>query len=188
MSQKIKLPTLTFIYKDPFQLETLYSFLDEWVMENNYRDKDNGDKLIEVNYEEQRQENVNHYRIWWRTFKIPNGSKFIRYHLNIDFLGLAFKKVEIIHEGKKIKADHGELTLWVDFFVNVDWNDFFSQHPLLKHFESWYKTRWMKKELEGHKAEIKRDQIKLQGSIKQYFEMWHYLPSDQAYHKKHEPT
>ncbi len=188
MAQKISIPKLTIIYQDPFQFKTLYAFLHDWLLENGYTDARGGDKLLEINYEEQRFQDFSHYRIWWRSFKVPNDSKFIKYHLDIDFLGIGIKKIDIIHEGKKIKAHQGELTLWITSYVEVDWNNFFASHPLLRHFEDWYKRRWMKKELEGHKAEIRRTQTRLQGSIKNYFEMWHYLPMEEVYHKKHEPV
>jgi len=188
MPDRIPLPKLTIIYKDPFQFKTLYFFLHEWLMENGYRDPTGGDRLFEINYEEQRTGETNNYRIWWRTSRTPRGSKFLKYHINIDYLGLVIKKVDIMFEGKKKTADQGELTLWLTTFVEVDWNDYFKDHPILKYFEEWYKRRWMKAELEGHKMEMLRDQQKLQGAIKKYFEMWHYMPSEEIYHKKHEDT
>ena len=184
MPQQIRIPGLTIIFKEPFQFKTLYFFLHEWLMENNYRDKRRNDKMIEINYEEQRYHDHKHVRIWWRTFRPFNS--FVRYWITIDYLGLVLKKVDIMKEGKKITADIGEVTLWVNSWVEIDWNDFFKDHPVLRRFEEWYKKRWMKGNMEGHKLEIKRDQDRLQGAIKQYFEMWHYLPSEESYHKKHD--
>ncbi len=184
MSEKISIPTLQINYRDYFIFKTLYFLVYEWLMDNNYKDEDRGEKRIEKNYEEQRHGDLRHYRIWWRTFRIPQGSGFVKYHLDIDYLGLAIKDAEVMKENKRIKAQYGEINLFINAWVEVDFKSYFKKNFLLRRFEDVFKTRWMKNNLEGHKAELKGDAFRLYGTLKKYFELWHYLPLEPVYHEK----
>lgn len=151
-------------------------------MENGYTDRAGGDKMLEINYEEQRYPDYNHYRIWWRMSKPI--SQFIKFNCSIDWLGLAIQKIDVMKDGKKTWANLGEITLFLNFWINVDWNKYFEDHPILKRFKTVYMTRWRKKDLEGHKMQLKWDYFRLHGLIKKHFEMWHYIPTGEMYHKK----
>jgi hypothetical protein len=184
MTEKIKLPRLTIQYRDPFMFKTLYFLIFEWLMENNYRDEDRGEKRLEKHYEEQRHGDLRHYRIWWRPYKVPMGSSFVKYHIDVTYLGLAIQQVEIMKEGKRIKAQSGEINLFLDGWIEVDFQEYFSKNFLMRGFKDIFMTRWMKKELEGHKEGLKRDVFRLHGMLMKWFDMWTHTPVEALYHEK----
>jgi len=184
MSEKIKLPRLTIQYRDPFLFKTLYFLIFEWLMENGYKDEDRGERRIEKHYEEQRHGDLRHYRIWWRPYRIPMGSSFVKMHMDVSYLGLAIQQVEIMKEGKRIKAQSGEINIFIDAWLEIDFKDYFSKSFIMRSFQDVFKTRWMKKELEGHKAELKRDAFRLHGTLMKWFELWNHMPVQELYHEK----
>ncbi len=185
-SDRIKLPQLTIQYRDPFLFKTLYFLIYDWLMINDYRDEDRGEKWIEKHYEEQRHKDLRHFRIWWRTYKILNNSSFVKYHMDVNYLGLAIQQVEIMKEGERIKAESGEMNVFINGWIEVDFKDYFKKNFIMRSFEDVFKTRWMKKNLEGHKEELKRDTFMLQGTVKKFFELWHSMPTEVIFHKKFE--
>ena len=186
MVEKIKIPRLTIQYRDPFLFKTLYFLIYEWLLDNGYADEDRGEKRLEKHYEEQRHKDLRHYRIWWRSYRMIQNSSFVKYHLDVDYLGLAIQQVEIMKEGKRIKAQSGEINVFIDAWVEVDFQEYFRKNIIMRSFQDVFKTRWMKKNLEGHKEEIKRDAFRLHGTIKKWFELWHSMPIEAMYHEKFE--
>ncbi|MBW2988674.1 hypothetical protein DRJ48_05070 [Candidatus Woesearchaeota archaeon] len=186
MPEKIKLPTLTVQYRDVFLFKTLYFMIYEWLMDNGYHDEDGGEKRLEKHYEEHRHGDLRHYRIWWRPFRIPANSGFVKYHLDIDYLGLAIQQVEIMREGRRIKAQSGEINVFINGWIEVDFQEYFKKNFIMRYFEDTFKTRWMKKNLEGHKAELKRDAFRLHGVVKKFFDLWHSMPIEVLFHGKYE--
>lgn len=184
MSEKIKIPTLTIQYRDPFLFKTLYFLIYEWLMDNGYTDEDGGEKRLEKHYEEQRHGELRHYRIWWRSLKIPHGSGFVKYHLDVDYLGLAISKVEVQRGEKRIKADSGEINIFLSPWVEVDFSEHFKKNFFIRYFEDVFKTRWMKNNLEGHKDEIYSDALRLHGTLKKYFELWNSTRIEELFHTK----
>ena len=184
MPEQITLPRLTIQYRDPFIFKTLYFLAHEWLKENDYLDEDRGITRFEKNYEEQRIKDVRHYRIWWRTFRIPHGSSFVKYKINLNYLGLVIQQVEIMQEGKRIKAQSGEINLFIEGIIEVDFKDHFKKNFIMRGFEDVFKTRWMKNQLEGHKEELKRDVNRFHGTLKTWFELQHSMPVQKMYHTK----
>ena len=186
MPDKIKLPQLEIIYRDPFILKSLYRFQHDWFIDNQYTDEDGGDKRLEKTYWELRHKDVRHYRLWWRGFKPPldQTSDFAMMHMHVDWLCLGIQQIEIMHQGKKIKAQSGEVTYRINPYVEIDYKDYFQSNFILRAFEDVFKTRWMKLNHEGLKAEIKRDAWRLMNSTKKFFEVWTDRPTEEGIHKK----
>jgi hypothetical protein len=160
--------------KKQFHLKNLYKDLHEWLQENEYYDAETGkgDKFETLYWEFMKPGGVTNHHIWWRVLKNPRGTngKRFRYFMKINFQTLGLKKVETIIDGKKFKLDKGELSMKIKTYVQVDPNEEWKNHPIIKHFENILINRWFKKKIENHKKLAYQDMLAIHRRIKQFLE------------------
>ncbi len=191
---RITIPDLEIIYKDVWVMQYLYRVMHYWLMENGWRDsKGNLDhETMELLYLERRGTTFSpahrELRIWWRLNKQPLflGSKYYQYHMDIDFNVIQMTDVEIMRDGQKVKAQHGELRLMIKPYLEIEDSGSWNEHFLLKYVEQYFKARILKKNLEDHKKEVYREAYRFQGMIKKYLELKSFLPDMEVFHQKFE--
>ncbi|MBT5022332.1 hypothetical protein HOK51_02795 [Candidatus Woesearchaeota archaeon] len=163
-------------YKDVFSVKGLYKVLRQWLAEEGYCGLDSTDKWIENLYVERIGANGGkEIWIWWRTSKEVDGNfKFI---LNVDFHLLNMQPSEIMHEGKKMKTDVGEVDVEFYAFLQFDpkgeWDDhFFLSNPLVS---KWWLNKAYKRSIDKKAEELYKDAYRLQSAMKQYLELKAFL-------------
>lgn len=171
MSEEKKLVAFSLNYKGEFTLELLYKLIREWVLENGY----GPDKWMETLYLQRDSAAGSEHWIWWRTTK--KSGKYFLYKFNIDFHTLGMNKVEIVHEGKKIKANKGEIEIFFDMRLITDPEDLWDKSWLMK--QKWIRKIWLdkvyKKDIDEQEVIAIEDAYRLQGILKQYLDLKGFL-------------
>jgi hypothetical protein len=190
---KIEIPTLEIIYREVFVYKYLYIMMHEWLMEYGWKDEsgDLSHKYIEEMYLERRlplQGGIieKEYRAWWRALKNLAGSSYYRWRMNIYMSLIYMRDVEIVHEGQKIKAQRGEITIRIDPVIEVDYQNKWEKHPILKHVHKFFINNIFNKELEGNKKGLYRDAYRFHGVIKNFLEQRYFVPEERLIHEKFE--
>ena len=180
-------------YRDVFHLQNLYIMLHEYLKEEGWQDEFQSDdhQFVEQMYLErfiQKGIHVGGKELWifWRLYKMPQReySGFVRNKLNIDFHLVYGKDQEIIFQGKKIKAQWGELEVFVKAWLEVDYAHKWAHHWFLKHFEHIYVERLASQQFAKREKELWREAYNLQAKIKQYLNLKQFLTEPQEFHPK----
>jgi len=191
--ERITLPTLEVVYRDLWNMQSLYRRTRQWFMENEYVDS-KGDPLMESAMEimywakmgTSMDPNEKELRLWWRTKKSAvnvgtAGSKFYVHHLDIDWYVMQMVDREIMRNGKKDKVQFGELRMLIMPYIDIA---DITGTPILKYFDYWFRTRLIKKNLEENRKILYQDAYNLQAAIKTYLELKSFLPEEETFHEK----
>ena len=165
-------------YRDVFDLKALYRVMDEWLKERDWVDAEDGKNHYEVFFLERTHAGGDkEFKFWWRPEQIPSDNSFYKYHLDIDVHCLFMLETEIMREGKKVKADKGQLEIALKAYIELDFEGKWSKHPLIRNFKEIFVKRIMKSDLyEKHKLELYREAYRFSGMIKKYLKMKGFLP------------
>jgi len=174
-------------YKDVFDLKAFYEELWEWCKEHGWKDWEQDLDNFERFYGERvTTGGVKEIWIRWRAWKPAEGTPsikqnnkelgYINYYLDIDFHVLGLGSAEIVKDGKKIKADKGEIEVTIKPFIEKNYEYEFQKHPLLQHVLDVFSGRIYMSKLEERKKELYREAYVMQTFIKQWFKMKTYLP------------
>ncbi len=196
---EIKIPETKVKFKDVFNLKNLYVMMHEYLVEEKWFGKEGpvkGDpskqhRVIEDLYLEKFCQKGLHSGgkemwIYWRLFKKPEGrySGYIKYRLNIDFHGVYIQNREIMHQGKKITVQWGELEIFFNGAVQTDYEDKWKEHWFLKHWQDLYEKRIMSQELEKHEKMLWREIYRLTNVVKRYLDMRVFMPTPEPFTPK----
>ncbi|MFH1275990.1 MAG: hypothetical protein ABIH82_02675 [Candidatus Woesearchaeota archaeon] len=169
-------------YKDIFSLKDFYQFLREYLKVNGWYDEEEGSpsEHWEAYYGE-RIDQKGAREIWfnWRLAKEPMGSPMIRFYIDIDFHCLGIVSTEVIVEGKKIKANKGEVEMKMWAYVEQKFMGPFEKHWLLKHFAKLFAERIYDKATYQRRKELHQELYTLTSYIKQWFKMKRHLPYEE---------
>ncbi|MBR9699660.1 hypothetical protein GOV09_04345, partial [Candidatus Woesearchaeota archaeon] len=187
-------------YNDVFHLKNLYVMMHEYLVDEGwYGDDGLGDspsnthRDIEKLYMERHHQKSTHKGgmelwLWWRMKKHPFGGKvqgYYQYHLDIDFHGMYMQKIEIMHQGKKLNVDKGELEIFFrPKLVRLPAGDKWADHWFMKHFQGIYEKRIMSTDFDKLEKELWREAYRLQGTIKAYLNLRNFIPIPEPFHPK----
>jgi len=178
-------------FKDVFDCNKLFEHMKDWLLEHDWfavtyaGEKDSKrPEGFETMYLEKDAPGGVRDELWvlWKLQKIAEGSTYFKYHLDIEFHFLGVKKVEIIYEGKKIKADKGEVEITVTPFIECDYNRFFQKHPFLKIFGTSLANKLLKKDLETKKLDLYREMYNFREWLKQWFKLFPSAEKPEFFH------
>lgn len=172
-------------HKDVLHLKNLYKMVHDWLLENNFTTTNSAaerDHYEVMYYEKQHTPEMSEHLIWWRAEKIPDGSKYLKFYVKIDFQTLAMKSVNLQREGKQIAANKGEVIIRGTAYLALDYNRYFRDHPLLKFFHAKYKNVWRKKMIDAYEEEIWLKMYDLQSTIKQFLKLKNPRPVKKAFY------
>lgn len=196
---EIKITETRVKYKDVFNLKNLYVMMHEYLIEEKWFGKSGPTGTqpggmhsdIETLYLEKFCQKGLHSGgkemwIYWRLFKKPEGiySGYIKYRLNIDFHGVYIQNREVMHQGKKIQVQWGELEIFFNGAVQTDYTNKWEKHWLLKHWQDIYEKRIISQELEKHEKILWREIYRLTGAVKRYLDMRVYVPTAEPFTPK----
>jgi hypothetical protein len=158
-------------YENIYHLKNLYWLMYEWFGIEGFKSLD-GDSYIETLYWQRvKPEGATEHHVWWRTVKVPQGSSYYRYFIKVDIQTLNMNKGEMMRSGKKFNVNNGDVIVRVESYLQLDYQNQWQTHWLLKNFDSWYRKRFMKKHAEDLKQELYKITYRLQSAIKQYLEL-----------------
>jgi hypothetical protein len=124
---------------------------------------------------------------WWRLRKFPinkNGG-YYQYTLDIDFHAMYLEKQEILHQGKKIKVDKGEIEIiFRPKLVRTEMAKSWAKHWFLKHVQEIYERRVIEQDLDKWHKELWRESYRLQGVVKAYLNLRNFIPVPEQFHPK----
>ena len=152
-------------------LKNFYKDLWEWLCEHEYYDAEtgSGNKFETLYWEFIKPGNVSFHHIWWRVLKNPRKSNnAFRYFMKLNIKTLVMTNVETMVEGQKFKTYSGEVTTYINTYVQIDPDDKWSKHPILKYFEKVLVERWFKKQTDYHKHELYQDMLAIHRRVKQF--------------------
>ena len=178
MGEIKRIPEFKVKYKDVFSLRNLYIMLHEMLLEEGWLGKD-GNKDhedIETLYSENVYQRGIHHGgkeiwFWWRAFKYPENkySGYLRNILDIDAHVVYLQNVEIVHQGKKMTAQNGEIEMFFRARIESDYqNEKWENHWFLKYMKPVYEKRIIHTEIDKREKELWRDVYRMQSKIKQY--------------------
>ncbi|GAG26490.1 unnamed protein product [marine sediment metagenome] len=91
---------------------------------------------------------------------------------------------EIVHQGKKMKTQWGELEIFFRARVISDLGHKWEKHPFLKHFKRIYEERIMHAHVEKREKDLWRDVYRLQSKVKAYLNLKTWMPTPELFHPK----
>ncbi|MBI1936165.1 hypothetical protein HYS31_07015 [Candidatus Woesearchaeota archaeon] len=181
----IAIPEFKVKYSDVFSLRNLYLMLHELLQEDGWLGKDNNPdhEDIETLYSENVYQRGIHRGgkeiwFWWRAYKYPEYkySGYFRNKLEIDAHCVYMQNVEVIHQGKKMNAQKGEIEMFFRPYIELDYQHLWDHHWLLKHFKPLYEKRIMHHELDKREKELWRESYKIQAKVKQFLQLRTFTP------------
>jgi hypothetical protein len=169
-------------YKDIFDLKAFYQFMREYLKVNGWTDEELGGTSERwESYYGERIDQKGAREIWflWRLVKEPMGSPMIRYYLDIDFHCLGIVPTEVIQDGKKFKANKGEVEMKMWAYVEEKFKSKFEGHWLLSRISELFTERIYDKEVYQRKKEYYQELYTFASYIKQWFKMKRYVPYEE---------
>ncbi len=183
-------------YKELFHGKLFYKTLHEWLDEYEWVDNETGVAKYHEDIYIDRTDQYGLREIWifWRVKQIPRylkSNKYYEYKMAIDFHYVALKDVEIMHEGKKLKVNSGEVEMKVWLWIELDYKKMWQKSKVMRIFSQIFPRRIFKNELKAHERELYRQGHELQKAMKQFFRLKHFDPTgdlepfhpSRAYHK-----
>ena len=180
-------------YKDVLDFGEFYAAMYEWMKEHGWRDPEEGEDHFETYYGEKISQNGSK-EIWirWRLTKTPqdvgeinvgqvnDGIPALRYHLDIDYHLLGLSGVEIVKEGKKIKAQKGEVEITIKPLMEKLYSSVFDKHEILKHFKPFFERKVYKSVVDTRVKQLYQEMYELQNWMKQWLKLKRYLPYEET--------
>ncbi|PIZ51324.1 hypothetical protein COY27_03935 [Candidatus Woesearchaeota archaeon CG_4_10_14_0_2_um_filter_33_13] len=168
-------------YKDVFDLKGFYEALHEWLLENNWKDKETKPLDYWENYYGERIAQNGMREIWiqWRVWK-PSDSEKLDYYLDMDWHCIAISNTEIVRDGRKIKLNKGEVELKIRVYIDKTYEKEFSQNSFLKAISSLFTKKIYREELERSEKELYQEAYAFSNFIKQWFKLKRYLPYEES--------
>ena len=173
-------------FKDIFDMKALYTDLRFWLKEHQWSSVDMDEKIENKDYwetmylERGLPDGAVERWTFWRTQKLPVDNSYYKWHLDVDMHNVALAKTEVMRDGKKLKANKGEVEVKVWAYLEYDYLGVWSNHPILKFFSKIFPNRIFKKEMfEDHKKELYREAYNLLSYIKQWMKLKRFLPYEE---------
>ncbi|MFB6199015.1 MAG: hypothetical protein ABEI52_12235, partial [Halobacteriaceae archaeon] len=107
----------------------------------------------------------------WRLQKFPIENEYFRYVLLIDWQPVGFEKVQVMHQGEKVETWKGDLTMHIESWLQLDYQNRWVDHWLMKHVDRFYRDRIWKKQRDRWKKDLWGETYALAGWLKQYLDM-----------------
>ena len=118
--------------------------------------------------------------------KFPEG-KFSGYLINkldIDAHVVYLQNVEVVHQGKKMNAQKGEIEMFFRARIESDYKGEWEKHKFLKHIKPIYEKRILHAEMEKREKELWRDAYRIQAKIKQFLQLRTFIPVPEPFFPK----
>lgn len=189
-----EIPEFKVKFSDVYSLRNLYIMLHQTLLEENWLGAEElpGHEDIETFYSENVYQKGIHRGgkelwFWWRAFKFPEGkySGYLRNLLDIDAHIVYLQNVEVVHQGKKMNVQKGEIEMFFRARMESDYGpEKWENHWFLKHMKHIYENRVISTEIEKREKELWRDAYRIQAKIKQYLQLRNFIPVPEPFFPK----
>lgn len=170
-------------YKGEFFMEMLYKVMYYWLIDHNFMEASNGDDRIETFYFDNNWPGgqLKEVWYWWRTKKIE--SPFFTYYINIDAHILGMAKGEKIVDGKKVRTNNLEVSLFFDAVLEYGEGKMdISKNPLTNAFSKTFYGRVHKQQVEDKKNALYAQVHELINVTKQHLGLLQHQPQQKPFH------
>ncbi|HLC50663.1 MAG TPA: hypothetical protein VJI97_04530 [Candidatus Nanoarchaeia archaeon] len=181
----VSIPEFKLKYSDVFSLRNLYLTMHEMLLEEGWLGPDGDPEHADI--EKLYSENVyqrgihrggKEIWIWWRAEKFPEGkySSYFKNFLDIDAHIVYLQNVEVVHQGKKMNVQKGEIEMFFRPRIEMDWQHQWEKHWFMKHIKPIYEKRIVHAEIDKMEKELWRDSYRVHAKLKQYLNLKNFVP------------
>lgn len=164
--------------EETFHMKNLYKLIHDWLDEEGFKDiYYSAENIPEIFYLERiLGSGSKEHRIWWRSLKNPQKSKYYRYFIKINFMTLNMKSMEVMHQGHKMKTDRGDCVIRIWAYLQLDYNRDWHGEGMRpsgykKFLDKLFRNRIYKAQIEAYKVDLYKVAYRLQSVIKQYLQL-----------------
>jgi len=194
-----EIPTFSVKYKDVFSLKNLYVMMHELLLEEGWVgfEGEEAEPFAHTDLETLYSENVyqkgihtggKEMWIWWRAKKnkyaLEARDKYFLNILDLDWHVAYLQEREIVHQGKKMRVQWGEIEMFFKSRIISDIGHKWENHWFLKHIKHIYEHRLMHVHLEKREKELWRDVYRIQSKVKAYLNLRTWMPTPELFHPK----
>lgn len=168
-----------------FNLKSLYQMMYDFFKEEGWENPSGGEP--EEFYFQREVPNVGkEMRYWWRFQLIPNVNtvtkyNYTRYLMKLDVRCLMMKKVDIVVDGKKHKTWKGSITMFCEAWLQLDYQNRWQNHRILKHFDKFFRERIYKPYWEAHRLELYKKCYDVNREVKKFLKLKSPYPEDKPW-------
>jgi len=186
---KREIPTFSVKYKDVFSIKNLYIMMHELLLEEGWHgfEDQQADTSAHSDIETLYSENVfqrgihhggKEMWIWWRAQKHHEGreSKYFLNTLDLDWHCSYIQDTEIVHQGKKMRTQTGEIEMFFRGRIISDLDQKWEHNWLLKHVKYIFEERIMHAHIEKREKDLWRDKVK------SYLKLRTWMPTPELFH------
>ena len=190
-----EIPLFSVKYKDVYSLKNLYIMMHELLQEEGWLgfESQEADMAAHSDIEALYSENVYqkgiHFGgkemwIWWRAQKHHEGrrSDYFLNTLDIDWHMSYMQEREIVHQGKKMKTQWGEIEMFFRARIISDIGHKWEHSWFLKHVKHIYEERIMHAHIEKREKDLWRDVYRIQSKVKAYLKLKTWMPTPELFH------
>lgn len=167
-------------HKDFYNMKDLYISMREWLIKNEYVDRNDPYFPETLMLEKIKQEIGKEIWVYWRTEKSPTGSSFFRYLLDLEYHIILMKTTEVMHEGVKYKTNWGECELRFKARLVTDPDGKWQENWFLKSIFKIFIKRMIKPTWDMHRRTLYRDAYKFQNESKEFLKLKSFLPEPET--------
>ncbi|MEM4261182.1 MAG: hypothetical protein QXG00_08110 [Candidatus Woesearchaeota archaeon] len=170
-SRDIRVALYEIEYENVYHLKNLYWLMHEWFDIENFESLDHDGYFENLYWQKIKPDGSIDHHIWWRTIRVPKNNNYYRYFIKVDIQTLNIGKSEMMSRGKKYNVNQGDVIIRVEAYLQLDYNNKWKKHWLLKNFDTWYRRRFFKRYVEDLKKDLYKTVYRFQDTIKQYLEL-----------------
>jgi hypothetical protein len=168
-------------FSDVYHIKEFYAALHEYLVENKWKDAaGDGDHWETFYMERVKQGDYREVWIRWRPKKKAEGSEYFVYHLDFDWHCIGVKATEIIVDGKKVKANSGDIEINMKIYIEKKYEKDFKEHSFLRSFLNIFNQRIYSANITQRKKEAYHEFYALQNFMKQWFRLKRYMPYEES--------
>ncbi len=159
-------------YKDVLDFGEFYTAIYYWMMQHGWRDEDTGDEFWEPYYGEKVSQSGSK-EIWsrWRVFRNADDGQFFKFYLDMDIHCIGLSPIEIVKDGRKIKAMKGEVEISIRGYVHQKFVGEFAKNDILKHFSSLFTKKIYKATIDARTKQMYHEVYEFQHFLKQWLKL-----------------
>ncbi len=175
-----QIASMTVLYKDVYSWNTFYRLMHEWLLENKYCGPD--EDFREILYDHNERSWGSEVTMRWRLSKtdLKSFKALYRYDMDVDVHILGQKEVEVVTNGKKLKADKGEVEVVIKGYLLEDPDGKVKKHWLGQHFSDFIFKVFLKHVRRNHEIALYTDVQRFQEAVKTYMKLDTYLPEKET--------
>ena len=149
-----------------FSLNNIYKEIHDYIIQEDYSPSEKGSKFPETYmWESRTQKDGREIWVWFRPSK-GGLSPFFRRKFRINIHARKIKEVEIMHQGKKLKVEKGDLEVYVFAYLEIDPGNSWQKKWYTKMLFKVFMQRIYKRPMEMHKKEMLMESNKLRDNLK----------------------